>query len=382
MEVSYKRDLNRNYLIINNNSIDYQIRMLMENSSAGFGKIKLSNWDGEESIMYDVTGLQSMDRFFSRKKIGFDEFAEILYSISKMVNECARLLLDSSGLIMNPEYIFWDINEEKPVWIFYPYEEHNNQISTLSEFILDHIDNTDSRVVKAAYELYKKSKGESISSENLFTLLENESSFEIKDIKEETLRENTGKVCEAEYTSFIKDGRKIEKVNRKTEESQHRKDSAQLIPNIIIGIQKKWKGLFKKTKKESYGIYSGYDELRRSICELSTDQFEDNDETMLIDITDCNNAHRLISRSDFLKDEILASFPCVIGSKKDAVDIYISDKSVSRKHAIIDLIDGNMILLDCSKNGTFLNGVRLRKEEAILSKGDEISFGNVKFILS
>ena len=379
MVTSYKRDLNRNYLVIKNESMDYQIRMLMENPSYGFGKIKLSNWDGEESIMVDVTGLQSMDRYFSKKKIGYDELSEILYSINRMVNECIRLLLDISGLVMNPEFIFWDINEEKPVWIFYPYDNKNNDITILSEFILDHIDNSDSRVVKTSYRLYKLSKEGSIMIDELYTLLENQTSNIIeKSSSENVLRENTGKVCEAKYTSVTRDGCRVERVNRTIDYPTLEETNNTFFNKIILFIEEKWKIILgKKEKDKEKEINTSFNYSNESTIE----EPEDNDETILIDISE-GYVHRLISRDSSQRDEVIDTFPCIIGSKKDVVDICINDKSVSRKHAIIDLFEGTMVLSDCSKNGCRVNGIKIQKEECLIKPGDEVSFGNIKYILS
>ena len=377
MVTSYKRDLNRNYLVIKNESMDYQIRMLMENPSSGFGKIKLSNWDGEESIMVDVTGLQSMDRYFSKKKIGYDELSEMLYSINRMINECIRLLLDISGLVMNPEYIFWDINEEKPVWIFYPYDKKNNDITILSEFILDHIDNSDSKVVKTAYKFFKLSKEGSIMSDELYTLLEDQTSnVDAKNSVESELRDSAGKVCEANYTSVLRDGHKIERVERKTDKKLDEKIENSLCGIFVHRIEKLFKDIFR-ISNESLKGNDIYEYAEEPVVEIP----EDNEETVLLEISE-GYVHRLISRDSSRKDEVIDSFPCIIGSKKDVVDICINDKSVSRKHAIIDLFEGKIILSDYSKNGTRVNGLLIQKEECLLKSGDELSFGNIKYILS
>lgn len=375
MVASYKRDLNRNYLVIKNATTDYQIRMLMENASSGFGKMKLSNWDGEDSIMYDVTGLQSMDRYFSRKKIGYDELSEILYSISRMVDECVRLLLDASGLIMNPEYIFWSINEEKPVWIFYPCE--GNNISVLSEFILDHIDNTDSRVVRAAYELFKRSKDGSIDCESLYTLLEEEFSEPFVGNRAEDVKKDIiGEVREANYTSVVRDGQKIERVVRTNDKKLSDKADHSLLRNIIFRIRELLIRFFHVSDNQDEET-----DMFEYTREVEANLQEDNDETVLLNISE-GYVHRLISRDSSLKDEVIDSFPCIIGSKKEAVDICINDKSVSRKHAMIDLFEGTLVLSDYSKNGTFVNGLKIQKEECLLKPGDEVSFGNIKYILS
>lgn len=62
-----------------------------------------------------------------------------------------------------------------------------------------------------------------------------------------------------------------------------------------------------------------------------------------------------------------------------STDILINDESISKKHAHIMSLPGGFMLRDLeSKNGTFINNQRI--EEAYLSDGDLITFGDVNFV--
>lgn len=55
----------------------------------------------------------------------------------------------------------------------------------------------------------------------------------------------------------------------------------------------------------------------------------------------------------------------------------LTDRTVSRKHAVINLTEGKYILSDLkSLKGVLINGVQ--KEEAVLEDGDEITIGAVR----
>lgn len=67
-----------------------------------------------------------------------------------------------------------------------------------------------------------------------------------------------------------------------------------------------------------------------------------------------------------------ADIPCVMG-RKDA-DIIINDQMVSKRHAVIQNINGKLILMDLhSTNGTTLNGQPVSQQE--LAQGDKIGIG-------
>jgi pSer/pThr/pTyr-binding forkhead associated (FHA) protein len=60
-----------------------------------------------------------------------------------------------------------------------------------------------------------------------------------------------------------------------------------------------------------------------------------------------------------------------------SAEVEIDDRSVSRRHALIVLRDGQTVLLDDgSLNGTWLNGDRI--DHAVLTTGDEIALGDAR----
>jgi len=63
--------------------------------------------------------------------------------------------------------------------------------------------------------------------------------------------------------------------------------------------------------------------------------------------------------------------------RSDESDIVLNDPSVSRTHAVVEIVAGRAMLRDLeSTNGTFLNGRRIRSEA--LRDGDELKLGNTR----
>jgi hypothetical protein len=61
--------------------------------------------------------------------------------------------------------------------------------------------------------------------------------------------------------------------------------------------------------------------------------------------------------------------------RSEECDVFLVDPSVSRTHAIVELVEGEPSLRDLgSTNGTFVNGARV--EARALRAGDELMFGN------
>ena len=74
---------------------------------------------------------------------------------------------------------------------------------------------------------------------------------------------------------------------------------------------------------------------------------------------------------------VLDELPVVVGRDPDA-QIFLDDSWVSRQHCEIDEIDGSLVIRDLkSRNGTFVNGRRVREEE--LAPGDRLTIGIASF---
>ncbi len=83
-----------------------------------------------------------------------------------------------------------------------------------------------------------------------------------------------------------------------------------------------------------------------------------------------------------------ASEELLIGRKDNARGIYPDidlgldggyDAGVSRRHAIISLVNGQCVLQDLeSANGTFVNGKQIKPQRPVpINHGDELSFGSL-----
>jgi pSer/pThr/pTyr-binding forkhead associated (FHA) protein len=76
----------------------------------------------------------------------------------------------------------------------------------------------------------------------------------------------------------------------------------------------------------------------------------------------------------------LSSSRCTIGSSADS-DVVIDDSSVSRAHALLELLGGVWFVEDLgSRNGTYLNGQRLTGRR-VVRVGDEVRCGLVRVVL-
>jgi DNA-binding SARP family transcriptional activator len=71
---------------------------------------------------------------------------------------------------------------------------------------------------------------------------------------------------------------------------------------------------------------------------------------------------------------LLGRQPCTIGRHRENT-LAIADANISRRHAVIQLVDGDFVLTDLgSTNGTFVNGVAVAEHRLV--SGDDIRLGD------
>ena len=77
-----------------------------------------------------------------------------------------------------------------------------------------------------------------------------------------------------------------------------------------------------------------------------------------------------------IKDKIL-----IVGKKRGQADIILDEAAVSRIHARLEYHQGGYYIMDLdSRNGTYLNGLRLAPREQVqIRSGDRVAFANISY---
>lgn len=99
-------------------------------------------------------------------------------------------------------------------------------------------------------------------------------------------------------------------------------------------------------------------------------------DTQLIKLEDLAHLSIIING---IKERVTISQPSfIIGKLKEQVDLILDNKAISRLHAEITYREGAYYIKDLnSRNGTFLNGVRIESNKNyLLSNGDSIAFAD------
>lgn len=173
MQVSYKRDMNHNYLILDPEEqiygSEYQIRMLSMNDIRGLLKCNMKKMDGKVYFYYEVTSKQSLERIFEKSTMTMDDIKTLLLGVKSSIENVAAYLLEPDHVLLDPSYIYMDIETKEPCLCYLPSYKGSitSSFKELAEFILKRLDHNDHGAVSLGYDIYRQTTEENFSIEQI-----------------------------------------------------------------------------------------------------------------------------------------------------------------------------------------------------------------------
>ncbi len=368
MEIAYQRDLNKSYMVIQKTQIDweeFEMRMIQQNQLKGLLEVFQVVQDLKLSFLYDISSMQSLDIYLQRKEVNRDFLEKLALSLKDLSDRLKDYLLDENALVLSLETIF--IHQDQLKFVYLPgyHRSIGEGLQKLLEGMLSKVDSTDRRCVELTYRLYQKATEENFSMDEFLKELEMEEAR-----AERPRRSIKTQVEEAEIPVQ-------EEESPPPREKKSGKEKKKLFSMQSIS---KW--LLKDEPNEEeenhtplFGEYAFAGERIMSLEEeVSHPTIYSNLEKKVLGELKYQGHGR--QQDYFLKKE--KNF---IGKQGD-LDLVLDSESISRLHALICKEDGEYMLEDLnSTNGTYLNEKPLKyKEKVILKVGDEIRFGEEKYV--
>lgn len=193
MRAEYKRDLNHAYMILESpQEIDpaaFQIRMIVKNQPEGFLKCSIHMLDNRPLLYYDITSRQSLRSLYAFVPIPGNILRLLYEAALRAVEVLESYLLDTSGLILDPEMIYLDLGKEEVYFCYLPgYQEAVAEgFRKLTEYLLQRLDHTQQSAVVLGYGVYRQAMEETFDTEIFRTILRQEEKIAPK--KEQTEEE-------------------------------------------------------------------------------------------------------------------------------------------------------------------------------------------------
>ncbi|MCH5249772.1 MAG: FHA domain-containing protein [Lachnospiraceae bacterium] len=165
-EAKYYKDYNHNYIILESKDSDkrqtYQYRMLASNKIESLLKCSVRDVNGAVYFYYDISSKVSVENLYKGKQLSYEQVSDFFFQISNIYRNLGQYFMDERGLLVRPDCIYYDLSYKKYFGLYYPDKENQieNQYEELMDFLLEHIDTGNQKLVDTMYQIYEMSESQ------------------------------------------------------------------------------------------------------------------------------------------------------------------------------------------------------------------------------
>ncbi len=136
----------------------YAVRMLSGNNIRGRLSFQDKNLNGEVKYYYDITSKQPLSRILEHRNLSGDELKELVSELLYTLKQLERFFLDEGQLCFLPEYIYVEPASFKASFCLIPGRktEFAAELCELSQYLLDHVNQSDGEAVVLAFSIFKE----------------------------------------------------------------------------------------------------------------------------------------------------------------------------------------------------------------------------------
>lgn len=434
MKVTYQREIKRNYLIIDPETVyneGYERKMLQDNPVEGLLHFQVRQKEDGIRFYYDITSRQPLMRILEGKKWRAEEVRSLIIGIFGVLERMEQYLLKEAQLWLDPEYIYVEPDNLR-VWLcFVPgmTRDFSEDLGKLLEKILERIDHQDPESVMLAYGIYQATKIENYGMDDIMRVMQKREGGEREKTEKRVVvqeqaewteqQESFQRVCSENVSEhsrermtgtskrqelFLEKSRRQESVLERAAEKRGilerlrscLKKWRQQPEEQDFRVQVPWEEMFGQEQEEltshsesqsgtgrecvserrSGSGNGSMSERTSGIGRWSEPQSGDEypGTVLLADLSHSAENRRLRALDAGLSDIEIPYYPYIIGKHPHLSDYQIEREGVSRLHLRIDREDSRYYLQDLnSTNGTRLCGRMLgNNEKAEVQIGDEV----------
>lgn len=174
MEVTFKKNLSKSYMCVEEQGKpieEYELYILEKHKIPGLLQMHTVFSEGKRRYLYDISGKQQIEDYFSGRKMGYDVLQRFLLSIQDMCVRLSEYLLREDGICLEMEFIYVSLEDGSLQFTYLPCDEKNLQeaFELCMEQFLRKIDHQDSAAVELGYRIYQLCNG---GNANIGRLLE------------------------------------------------------------------------------------------------------------------------------------------------------------------------------------------------------------------
>ena len=367
LKVNYLRNLKSNLLIFEpeekflselKTKYAFEVGMIEHNCIKSFLRPTIKRINGKLELCYDISSLQPLSRVLEVRTLNTDEIKNFIIDIISATKALEEFLLEASSVVLDPEYIFTDLDLKRYSFLYIPRSENNKEE-------MNNINKDDKDCLIMVYGMLKECRKRDFVINDLEELLDGNSQIEA-------------------------DKQELVSVNEiETENPTECRDKKKKQFNIFGGIFKGNKSK-EQTEEEEFleKVFEGYEPGVSLAClneEKSVFEVRDEEVSNTVLLTDIkpNKSGRVLKSINGSEDIEINYLPFIIGKQDRICDYVLDADGVSRIHLKLFEKKGVLYAGDLnSRNGTYINGKKLENEENIeLNTGDTINICGIIYRL-
>lgn len=408
MEVTFRKNLSKSYMCVEEQGQpleEYELYILEKHKIPGLLRMQGVFAEGKRRYLYDISGKQQIEDYFSGKKIGYEVLRKFLLSVREMCANLSEYLLREDGICLEMEFIYVNLEDGSLQFTYLPFYEKSLQdaFESCMEQFLRKIDHQDKAAVELGYRVYQLCDG---GNANIEKVLEASLGKILPQEKEEPLE-----TVEVSAGENEKREREVpEKVERIWKSGLERKkyQIAEAVDKYLPGFSKTFMAVFEKMgekhmKKEVKRVtgpqkknnkvtvfkrrYKQADHTEEVQETLETASLKDADApvhpTEILGVQEKHPVGKLVYQGlHQCEDILLEGESFLLGKNSGQVDGVIPAEGVSRLHARISRQEDRYFIEDLnSTNGTYLNDSVLEYHQPReIKKNDRIRFGAEEYL--
>ena len=172
MEIDYKRDLSKSYMVLsgeNRNWQDFELMMAGENDIFGLLDVYCMEENDKKYYYYDISGKQSLDVYLQKNGVKREFLQKLVEQIKKVTAAAQDYLLDENEIMLYEDMIFVD-SDGNISFTYLPGNERD-VVTSFREFIeasLPKANRHNRDEMEYVYGIYQKTLEDNFSLESVF----------------------------------------------------------------------------------------------------------------------------------------------------------------------------------------------------------------------
>ncbi len=161
--VQFEHENNNNYMVISSenkeNNISYQQKMVEKNDIEGLLKMSVKMINNQKKYYYNITSKHKLTQVYEAMKLNYTDVKNIISSLSKVIFQMKNYMLDIDCLLLEPQYMYINMNTKIIEFAYYPEEtfDFESSLKSLFEYILEKYDhNSEKMQLMSVYSIYQK----------------------------------------------------------------------------------------------------------------------------------------------------------------------------------------------------------------------------------